>query len=202
MTTDTKRKPERSRGFRILIMCIGVLLSLMVLFIVGGNLLWEINSRMSAVVLRRSDCMDYLHRLSHDLSVYGVAHPEAISPDKTVADVIRAALLDGELDGKNLCCARDGRSYLVFPAPASVLRLEPEPERVPIVMDRPDAHQEGAFVTTAYRVFRDNDPANVRVLYSDGTLDVISREAAEKLVSAHSPQPIEMAPEAQNEEKP
>ena len=198
---ETKRKPERSRIFRILTVCIGILL-LVVLFIVGGNLLWGINNRMSAVVLRRSDCMDHLHRLSHDMSVYGVAHPEAVTPDRTVADVIRAALRDGELDGKNLCCARDGRSYLVFPAPASVLRLEPEPERVPIVMDRPDAHQEGAFVTTAYRVFRDNDPANVRVLYSDGTLEVVSREEADRLVAAHSPQPIEFDPEASSKVKP
>lgn len=201
MTTETKRKPERSRGFRILIMCIGVLL-LVVLFVVGNNVLWGINSRMSAVVLRRSDCMDHLHRLSHDLLGCGVAHPDAVTPDRTVADVIRAALRDGELDGKNLCCARDGQTYLVFPVPASVLRLEREPECVPIIMDRPDAHQEGAFVTTAYRVFRENDPANVRVLYSDGTLEVISREAAEKLVSAHLPEPIEIDSETRNEEKP
>lgn len=198
---ETKRKPERSRIFRILTVCIGILL-LVVLFIVGGNLLWGINNRMSAVVLRRSDCMDHLHRLSHDMSVYGVAHPEAVTPDRTVADVIRAALRDGELDGKNLCCARDGRSYLVFPAPASVLRLEREMEHVPIVMDRPDAHEESAFVTAAFRLLRKDDPVTVRVLYADRVLEVVSREDAERLVSAHSPQPIELVPEAQNEVKP
>ena len=199
---EEKQNRRRSRGIRILTMGIGVLLMLLVLFIVGGNLLWEINNRTSTVVLRQSDCAEHLFGLGRDLWGYGAAHPEAVTPDRTVSDVIHAALRDGELDEKYLFCARDGRSYLVFPAPASVLRLEREQERVPIVMDRPDAHQEGAFVTTAYRVIREKDPVNVRVLYSDGSLEVVSREEAEKLVSVHSPRPIEIDPEAQNEEKP
>lgn len=202
MTTETDRKPERSRFNRTVKIFVCLFLLSLILFFVGGNILWKIDMRNTAVVLRSSDCADHLHRLGHELLEYGLAHPEAVTPDRTVPDVIRAALRNGELDEKHLCCARDGRSYLVFPAPASVLRLEKEPEHVPIVMDRPDAHEEGVFVTTAYRLIREKDPANVRVLYSDGTLEVVSREEAERLVSSYSPRPIEIAPETQNEAEP
>ena len=202
MTTETNRKPERSRFNRTVKIFVCLFLLSLILFFVGGNILWKIDMRNTAVVLRQSDCMDRLHGLCHELLEYGLAHPEAVTPDRTLPDVIRAALRNGELDEKHLCCARDGRSYLVFPAPASVLRLEKEPEHVPIVMDRPDAHEEGVFVTTAYRLIREKDPVNVRVLYSDGTLEVVSREAAERLVSAYSPRPIEIAPETQNEAEP
>ena len=202
MTTEMDRKPERSRVNRVLKRFVCLFLLSLILFFVGGNILWKIDMRNTAVVLRQSDCMDRLRRLRHELWEYALAHPEAVTPDRTVSDVIRAALRDKELDKKYLCCVRDGRSYLVFPAPASVLRLEKEPEHVPIVMDRPDAHREGAFVTTAYRLIRGKDPANVRVLYSDGTLEVVSREEAERLVSALSPRPIEIVPETRNEVEP
>jgi len=198
MTMEEKQTPEGSRVSRILIRCVGVLLVL-ILFVVIDN---AVNRRTSAVVLRRSDCTEHLSGLSRDLWGYCLAHPDCITPDMTIPDVIRAAMRDGEIDGKHLVCARDGRSYLVFPAPASVLRLEREMEHVPIVMDRPDAHEEGAFVTAAFRLIRQEDPVTVRVLYADGTLEVVSREDAERLVAAHSPQPIELDPEAQSKVKP
>ena len=202
MTMESDRKPERSRVIRTVKRFVCLFLLSLILFFVGGNILWKINMRNTTVVLRQSDCADHLHRLGHELWEYVLTHPETATPDRTVSDVIRAALRDKELDKKYLCCARDGRSYLVFPAPASVLRLEKEMEHVPIVMDRPDAHREGAFVTTAYRLIRGKDPANVRVLYSDGLLEVVSREEAERLVSALSPRPIEIAPETRNEVEP
>lgn len=198
MTMEEKQPPEGSCVSRILIRCVGVLLVL-ILFVVIDN---AVNRRTSEVVLRRSDCVEHLSGLARDLWGYCLAHPDCITPDMTVSDVIRAAIRDGEIDGKHLVCARDGRSYLVFPAPASVLRLEREMEHVPIVMDRPDAHEEGAFVTAAFRLIRQDAPVTVRVLYSDGILEVVSREDAERLVAAHSPQPIELDPEAQSKVKP
>ena len=198
MTMEEKQPPEGSCVSRILIRCVGVLLVL-ILFVVIDN---AVNRRTSEVVLRRSDCVEHLSGLARDLWGYCLAHPDCITPDMTVPDVIRAAIRDGEIDGKHLVCARDGRSYLVFPAPASVLRLEREMEHVPIVMDRPDAHEEGAFVTAAFRLIRQDAPVTVRVLYSDGILEVVSREDAERLVAAHSPQPIELDPEAQSKVKP
>lgn len=198
MTMEEKQPPEGSCVSRILIRCVGVLLVL-ILFVVIDN---AVNRRTSEVVLRRSDCVEHLSGLARDLWGYCLAHPDCITPDMTVSDVIRAAIRDGEIDGKHLVCARDGRSYLVFPAPASVLRLEREMEHVPIAMDRPDAHEEGAFVTAAFRLIRQDAPVTVRVLYSDGILEVVSREDAERLVAAHSPQPIELDPEAQSKVKP
>ena len=198
MTMEEKPTPESSLAGPVL-RRIAFLLLVLILFVVVDN---AVNRRTSAVVLRRSDCLEHLSGLSRDLWGYCLAHPDCITPDMTVPDVFRAARRDREIDEKHLVCARDGRSYLVFPAPASVLRLEREMEHVPIVMDRPDAHEEGAFVTAAFRLIRQGDPVNVRVLYADGTLEVVSREEAERLVAAHSPRPIELDPEAPNEVKP
>ena len=195
---EEKPTPESSLAGPVL-RRIAFLLLVLILFVVVDN---AVNRRTSAVVLRRSDCVEHLSGRARDLWGYCLAHPDCITPDMTVPDVIRAAIRDGEIDGKHLVCARDGRSYLVFPAPASVLRLKREMEHVPIVMDRPDAHEEGAFVTAAFRLLRKEDPVTVRVLYADRVLEVVSREDAERLVSAHSPQPIELVPEAQNEVKP
>ena len=198
MTMEEKRNPESSHVGPVL-RRIAFLLLILILFVVVDN---AVNRRTSAVVLRRSDCVEHLSGLSRDLWGYCLAHPDEITPDMTVSDVIRAAMRDREIDEKHLVCARDGRSYLVFPAPASVLRLEREMEHVPIVMDRPDAHEEGAFVTAAFRLLRQDEPMTVRVLYADGILEVVSREEADRLVAAHSPQPIEFDPEASNEVKP
>ena len=198
MTMEENRNPESSLAGPVL-RRIAFLLLVLILFVLVDN---AVDRRTSAVVLRRSDCLEHLSGLSRDLWLYFQAHPDEITPDMTVPDVIRAAIRDREIDGKHLVCARDGRSYLVFPAPASVLRLEREMEHVPIVMDRPDAHEESAFVTAAFRLLRKEDPVNARVLYADGILEVVSREEAERLVAAHSPQPIELDPEAQNEVKP
>ena len=198
MTMEEKRNPESSLVGPVL-RRIAFLLLVLILFVLVDN---AVNRRTSAVVLRRSDCLEHLSGLSRDLWGYCLAHPDCITPDTTVPDVIRAAMRDREIDEKHLVCARDGRSYLVFPAPASVFRLEREMEHVPIVMDRPDAHEEGAFVTAAFRLIRKEDPVTVRVLYADGVLEVVSREDAERLVAAHSPRPIELDPEAPNEVKP
>ena len=195
---EENRNPESSLVGPVL-RYIAFLLLILIVFVVVDN---AVARHTSAVVLRRSDCLEHLSGLARDLWGYCLAHPDCITPDMTVPDVIRAAIRDREIDGKRLVCARDGRSYLVFPVPASVLRLEREMEHVPIVMDRPDAHEEGAFVTAAYRLLRQGDPVNARVLYADGTLEVVSREEADRLVAAHSPQPIELDPEAQNEVKP
>ena len=198
MTMEEKRNPESSLVGPVL-RRIAFLLLVLILFVVIDN---AVNRCTSAVVLRRSDCLEHLSGLARDLWVYFEAHSDSITPDMTVSDVIRAAMRDGEIDGKHLVCARDGRSYLVFPAPASVLRLEREMEHVPIVMDRPDAHEESAFVTATFRLLRKSDPVNARVLYADGILEVVNREDAEQLLAAHSPVPIELDPETQSKVKP
>ena len=64
MTTEKKRYPERSRVGGILTRCVGIFLLILVIFLLGDNILREIDNRLSAVVLRRSDCLEHLSGLS------------------------------------------------------------------------------------------------------------------------------------------
>ena len=135
--------------------------------------------------------------------------PVEITPDMTVANLIREALrqdiLDGGPGGKYLCCTRTGEPYLVFPAPASVLLQEPEPHKhIPVVMDPPHAHDESKSLTFVCRLFYGHSSkyiSTVRVLYADGGIETISNEEAEKLVAEHAPVPIEFDSGPETKEK-
>ena len=158
-----------------------------------------------------SDCMSQLHCIGDGL--YYLTHPDKMSeeqrgeiepvkvtPDMTVADLIREAMRQKMISRRPhvdyLCCARTGEPYLVFPAPASVLLQEPEPhKRIPIVMDPPHAHDESESLTFVCRLFYGfcvKYISTARVLYADGGIGTISREEAEKLVAKYSPVPLEI----------
>ena len=98
-----------------------------------------------------------------------------IPPDWTIPDLIR----EWHYDWKVFFCPvpdffyRD--PYLAFPVPALIL-LNPEQEPVPILMCRPGIH--GKYGTP--------------VLYSDGSVQVLTTEDAEKLVKERSPVPLEV----------
>ena len=98
-----------------------------------------------------------------------------IPPDWTIPVLIR----EWYLDGKTFFCPSPSFTYrdpyLAFPVPASVL-LNPEQEPVPILMCRPGVH--GKYGTP--------------VLYSDGTVKVLTAEEAERLVAERSPVPLEI----------
>ena len=135
--------------------------------------------------------------------------PFEIRPEHTVSDLVREALRRGLLEEKDVCDMRgDRQPYLVFPVPASWMwhdyfvkkgLREPSeediPEKVPVLMDPPGAHMESAKLMMIYRIFTLkkglSSALSSRVLYSDGSIGVISREEAEKLVSDLSPEPIE-----------
>ena len=134
--------------------------------------------------------------------------PFEIRPEHTAADLIREALRRDLLEGKDVCDMRgDRQPYLVFPVPASWLWhdyfvkkgiREPSkdvPEKTPVLMDRPGAHMESAKLMMIYRVFSLKKGLSAalssRVLYSDGSIGVITREEAEKLILEHAPQPID-----------
>lgn len=134
--------------------------------------------------------------------------PFEIRPEHTVSDLVREALRRDLLEEKDVCDMRGGRQpYLVFPVPASWMWhdyfvkkgiREPAkdvPEKTPVLMDRPGAHMESAKLMMIYRIFTLkkglSSALSSRVLYSDGSIGVISREEAEKLVSDLSPEPIE-----------
>ena len=159
-----------------------------------------------------SDCMSQLSQIGY--SLYYLTHPDKmpekmrdeikpveITPDTTVADLIREALrqemIGRILHVKNpLCCARTGEPYLVFPAAASVLLQEPEPQnRIPIVMDPPHAHDESKSLAFVCRLFYGHCAkyiSTVRVLYADGGIGTISSEEAEELVRKYQPEPLKL----------
>ena len=131
--------------------------------------------------------------------------PVEITPDMTVADLIRETLRQDILDEWSFRCPQSREPYLVFPVPASALLQEDDPrnphERIPIVMDLPDAHDESKWTMFVCRLFFSRSAeciSTARVLYADGGVGTISMEEAEKLVSKYSPVPVGIAPEAQN----
>ena len=157
------------------------------------------------------DCIVSLNRLGevmYDL----VNHPDEaepafkLRPEHTVSDLIREIVNRGTLPPKDVCCKYgDGLPYLVFSEPASVLLQEPEPhKRIPIVMDPPDAHNEGKWTMFICRLFfsRSAEYAfTARVLYADGGIRILSREEAEKLVAEHSPVPFSFDHEPETKEE-
>jgi len=159
---------------------------------------------------RASECISNLSQIGKGLH-YGLTHPDdlpesmprdakmiEITPDMMVADllqeVLRRGILDPGQNGKYLRCAQSGDPFLVLPVPASALFLDSR-DRIPIAMDPPDAHHvDNKLLMTIYRLLYPHCAEyalTARVLYSDGSVGVISREEAEKLVMEQSPVPIE-----------
>ena len=132
--------------------------------------------------------------------------PPEITPDMTVADLIREALRREFLIEKDLCCPHSKRPYLVFPVPASVLLQPDDPQnRIPIVMDCPDSHMETDFRVKLF-MGRDSHTGKkyhltARVLYADGSVGTISKEDAEQLVSKYSPVPVSLTPAQAEKDK-
>jgi len=101
-----------------------------------------------------------------------------LPPDWTIPVMVQEMY---ENDGRNwsyFSCPVDGHRdpYLAFPAPVSVLLNQAEQKPVPILMCRPGSH--GKYGTN--------------VLYSDGTVKILTTEEAEKLVAEQSPVPLKL----------
>ena len=130
-------------------------------------------------------------RPDEDLEFWqGVKEPlPEITPEMTVADLIREALRRGFITGKELRCPHSKRPYLVVPVPASVLLQPYDPQhRIPIIMDCPDSHVETDFMVKLFMAKKYHLTA--RVLYADGGVGTISMEEAEKLVAEQHPVPL------------
>ena len=191
-------------------------LTLLIIFgtLVGCSLILDSTYHRDAdrIRARALHCVSQLRQISIGLDY--LTHPDRIpeklrdeiepveiTPDMTVADLIREAvrqdILDGGPNGKYLfCCSQTEEPYLVFPVSASVLLQEPEPhKRIPIIMDPPRGHDESKSLTLACQLFFDHSAkyiSTVRVLYADGGIETICREDAEKLVRELSPAPLEI----------
>ena len=153
------------------------------------------------------DCLIYPDKMSE--SMRDEVETVEITPDMTVADLIREAVRQGipseGRNGKYLCCPRSGEPYLVFSEPASVLLTKYGPHnQVPILMDPPDAHDESnltMFVCRLFHMHSTDYAFTARVLYANGTIGTLTREEAEKLVAERSPVPFSFDPEPETEEK-
>ena len=99
-----------------------------------------------------------------------------IPPDWTIPDLIR----EWHYDRKVFFCPAPGFTYrdpyLAFPVPATVLLNPPEQAPVPILMCRPGNH--GKYGTP--------------VLYSNGTIKILTTKEAEKLAAEQPPVPLEL----------
>ena len=142
----------------------------------------------------------------------GVGESSELPSEWTVADLLReAARRDRKAPHpptpeRSFICRAAQQPYLVFPASASVVFDQSLPEPVPILMCPPGEHGKGApwfrkppkFASPPGEPWKYGTP----VLYSDGSVKVLTTEDAEKLVRELSPVPFVLDPEAQNEVKP
>ena len=162
----------------------------------------------------RTNAMYCLHRLKQiGIGLSYLAYPDKmpetlrdktepveITPDMTVADLIRETLRQDILDEWSFRCPQSREPYLVFPVPASALLQEDDPrnphKRIPIVMDLPDAHDESKSLTFVCRLFYGRSAeciSTARVLYADGGIVSISRKEAEELVRKYHPEPLKLS---------
>ena len=154
------------------------------------------------------ECTIGLHRLGvfmYDLVNHTDESETAfeLRPEHTVTDLIREIVGRGNLPPEDVCCRYgDGLPYLVFPVSASVFLKDYEAPRVPVLIDRPDSHRESEFLMSMFRLYHwhwnKGKLANTsRVLYSDGSIETLTRKDAEKLIAEKSPVPITLPPEFQ-----
>jgi len=127
-----------------------------------------------------------------------------LPPEWTVADLIREAVrLDRQkthppTPESAFSCQAAHQPYLVFPVSASVVFDRSLPEPVPILMCPPGEHGKKAswfkkppkFASAPDNAWKYGTP----VLYSDGTVGILSTEDAEKLFKEQSPVPLELHP--------
>ena len=132
-------------------------------------------------------------------------HVFELRPEHTVSDLIREIVSRGILSPVVVCCKHgDGLPYLVFPVSASVFQKDNQDQRVPVLMDRPDSHRESAFLMSMFRLYHwhwnsGKLALTSRVLYSDGSIETLNREDAEKLIAEKSPVPITLPAEFQSD---
>ena len=180
----------------------------LVMIFFGIDMFLNLDHKAFLVNAYTGECIIGLHRLGE--AMYNlVNHTDEsesafeLRPEHTVSDLIREIVSRGNLPPESVCCRYgDGLPYLVFPELASVFAKDNEAPRVPVLMDRPDSHRESAFLMAMFRLYHwhwnsGKLALTSRVLYSDGSIETLSREDAEKLIAEKSPVPITLPPDFQ-----
>ncbi|MBR4717300.1 MAG: hypothetical protein IKP09_04490 [Lentisphaeria bacterium] len=192
-------KPIRERRLRPREVFLVLLIGIPIALIISGapqKFLFEMPDAKDGV--RAAECKYNLNQLGKRL--YDVTHEEGFAPDAgwTVPDLIRESVHGGELDEKILHCPATGAPYSVFSIPAAVCAQHGGlvlANPVPVAMCRPDAHRRrkgGFYFPKEY---------GAMVLYSDGHVERVSREEAERLLSGLSQQVPANETDPQTEEK-
>ena len=206
---EKSQSTDHSLGFREIctILLAGVVFTLILSLLISA---WgsPLKAPIHSLICIR-DQQPFIYKMMRGVSS---GESSELPPEWNVADLIREAV---KLDRKaphpptpERCfrCTAAGQPYLVFPASASVVFDQSLPEPVPILMCPPGEHGKGApwfrkppkFASAPGEPWKYGTP----VLYSDGSVQVLTTEEAEKLVREQSPVPFVLDPEAQNEVKP
>ena len=185
------------------------LICLVVIFF-GIDMGMNLDHKAFLVRAYTGECIIGLHRLGeamYDLVNHADESEPAfeLRPEHTVSDLIREIVNRRDLPVECICCRYgDGLPYLVFPESAAVFLKDNEAPRVPVLMDRPDSHRESAFLLSMFRLYHwhwnsGKLALTSRVLYSDGSIETLTREDAEKLIAEKSPIPITLPAEFQSD---
>ena len=180
----------------------------LVMIYFGIGMFMNLDHKAFLVRAYTDECIIGLHRLGE--AMYNlVNHTDESEPafelrsEHTVSDLIREIVSRGDLPPEDVCCRYgDGLPYLVFPESASVFLKDNEAPHVPVLMDRPDSHRESAFLMAMFRLYpwyrySGKLALTSRVLYSDWSIETLTREEAEKLIAEKSPVSITLPPEFQ-----
>jgi len=161
------------RGFLIaLFVAVAALFSFMIFLSTMGRAAPEKIARYCGWNLHNNVYKDMLWYLS-SLEEKGRELP----PDWTVPALLQE-MYRGMDRGLFSCPIQGERDpYLAFPVPVSVLLNPAEQEPVPVVICRPGNHRQ----------------YGTPVLYSDGTVNRLTTEEAEKLIAEQSPVPLQPA---------
>ena len=160
--------------------CLIAVLVIMALFFLGLMLLPPLGQPSEKSYYM--DCSSKLILLEKKIYWLTKVDKEREKPDNwSVCDLIRDDL--SQYDGESrrgaelyLSCSKDHQAYLIFPVSAYIgLYEESVQPPVPIAMCRPGVHGK----------------PGTPVLYSDGTVQVLTTRVAEKLVAEQHPVPLE-----------
>ena len=203
---EKNRQQNRSLGFRgICILLLAAAVCMLVVTLVDTGVRSPMRSIIRSHICYK-DRLPTIYRMMRDVP----GETSDLPSEWTVADLIREAVRLAPpyppVPQRTFSCSAAKQPYLVFPAPASVVFDESLQPPVPILACPPGEHDKSPhwfrkppkWASPPGKPWEYGTP----VLYSDGSVQILSTEEAEKLVREHSPVPLKLEPKAQNEAKP
>ena len=164
-----------------------------VILLIAVLVLYLLTPRYYKGMAITAKCTSHLSILGEDMyKTASEKDPETLQK-MMVHDLVREMVHQRGVPQEFFLCAKTKEPYHVFPVPADLFFRHMDgrgatapPVSVAIAMCRPDVHH--MIHAGRFGWFK---KYGVLVLYSDGHVERVSREEAEKLVSELSPEPIE-----------